>query len=106
MDDWEIFLDTDPNNFNDTPIDTDRDKKPDGDLNNSQPWMDLDDDNDGFNDKDELEADADPTNPDDYPKKDNNFQKINYMIYLISVFIIIIILIFLFIILKLKKKKK
>ncbi len=43
---WEDFMETSPTNATDMPVDTDNDGAPDGDWNNSQAWMDLDDDND------------------------------------------------------------
>jgi hypothetical protein len=65
LDMWEIFLKTDSNDFNSTPIDTDNDGKPDGDTNNSQSWMDIDDDNDGMTDDWEKDHKLNSTNPKD-----------------------------------------
>jgi hypothetical protein len=86
---------TDPNS---KPVDTDNDGEPDGDLNNSQSWMDIDDDNDGITDdweklnklnstdpedadldpdedgatnKEEFDANTDPFYPDDLPDNGN-----------------------------------
>lgn len=53
LDEWEIFLGTDPLDFTDMPLDTDGDGIPDGDANNTQSWMDTDDDNDGVLDDDD-----------------------------------------------------
>jgi hypothetical protein len=50
LDEWEIFLETDFDDINDTPLDTDKDGFPDGDINNTRIWMDEDDDNDGYRD--------------------------------------------------------
>ncbi|MBN1539041.1 MAG: right-handed parallel beta-helix repeat-containing protein, partial [Candidatus Thermoplasmatota archaeon] len=57
LDEWEIFLGTDPKDPLDKPLDSDGDGKPNGDPGNTQPWMDLDDDNDGV-------WDVHPENPD------------------------------------------
>ncbi len=62
-DEWEIYLGTDPKDPLSKPRDTDGDGIPDGDSENSQDWMDLDDDNDGV-------WDIHPDNPeyfDTYP---------------------------------------
>jgi parallel beta-helix repeat protein len=59
MDEWEIFLGTNPLDPNSKPTDTDGDGKPDGDAINSQPWMDTDDDGDGVSD----ELDPNPLDP-------------------------------------------
>ena len=62
FDDWEIFLGTNPEDLNDYPFDNDNDKIPDGDSNNSESWMDNDDDNDGLSDNWELEFNFNPLN--------------------------------------------
>ncbi len=59
LDIWEVFMDTSPLNATDIPTDTDNDGAPDGDWNNSQAWMDLDDDNDTVSDVN----DTFPTDP-------------------------------------------
>jgi len=53
LDEWELFLGTDPLDQNSVPLDTDHDSIPDGDAANSQPWMDTDDDGDGIPDAQE-----------------------------------------------------
>ncbi len=55
LDEWEVFLDTDPNDPTDAPIDTDNDGRPDGDATNSESWMDIDDDGDDVTDDDDPE---------------------------------------------------
>jgi hypothetical protein len=102
---WEEYLGTDPLDPNSSPIDTDSDGIPDGDLDNSQPWMDFDDDNDNYTDREELEADTDPLDDEDYPKdKENGYRFPNYLIFIIAGVIIIVILIMLMIFIRLKKK--
>jgi len=59
LDEWEIFLGTDPQDAASVPLDTDDDGIPDGDENNTKAWMDTDDDNDGIPDDEE----DDPLNP-------------------------------------------
>ncbi|MCK5037561.1 MAG: PKD domain-containing protein [Thermoplasmata archaeon] len=59
LDIWEEALDTDPLNSEDRPVDTDGDGIPDGDLENSEDWMDIDDDGDDVPDA----VDADPLDP-------------------------------------------
>ncbi len=59
LDEWEIFLGTDPDDSDDTPLDTDNDGIPDGDETNTQTWMDTDDDNDGVPDTEDF-APLDP----------------------------------------------
>jgi len=54
LDVWERFLGTNPRDQNNKPIDTDEDGLPDGDAINSEPWMDADDDNDGYSDAQDL----------------------------------------------------
>jgi len=53
LDEWEIFLGTDPLDSTDMPLDTDGDGIPDGDANNTQSWMDTDDDGDNVSDDDD-----------------------------------------------------
>ncbi len=133
-DEWEEYLEKNPKNSTDKPLDTDSDGQPDGDSVNSHTWMDIDDDNDGlpdiwelqfglnttnyydaeqdkdndgFSNKEEYDADTDPTNPDDYPIIKIDRPQVDIKIILISVIIIIIIiLISLITILYLKKKNK
>ena len=59
LDSWENFLGTDPTDPEDMPLDTDGDGIPDGNANNTQSWMDIDDDNDGVLDSDDF----DPLDP-------------------------------------------
>jgi hypothetical protein len=123
-------------------LDTDGDGLLDGDSNNSQSWMDIDDDDDsipdkweiqyglnplnpgdadldkdedGFTNREEYDADTDPSDPDDHPNENNPIidedkDKKNpgkdYTIYVILIVIIIVILIILSIIMGLKKKKR
>jgi hypothetical protein len=51
-------------NADEHPIDTDNDGEPDGDSTNSKSWMDLDDDNDGYFDNEDV-----------YPKNPNKWEK-------------------------------
>ena len=64
-DSWEEILGSDPLNKNNIPMDTDNDKAPDGDSDNTQPWMDTDDDNDGIEDSWEMKYNMDPLNYED-----------------------------------------
>ena len=59
-------LGTNTMDMNNKPLDFDGDNIPDGDLNNSQSWMDKDDDNDGHLDTE-----------DDYPFDDERWKKEN-----------------------------
>ncbi|MCK4757268.1 MAG: Ig-like domain-containing protein, partial [Thermoplasmata archaeon] len=59
LDEWEECLGTNSTDENDAPLDTDGDGKPDGDTNNTESWMDTDDDGDGVLDAD----DPDPLDP-------------------------------------------
>ena len=61
---WEIALGTNQYDEDSTPTDSDNDGKPDGDADNSLPWMDSDDDDDGVLDADE-EAPSDDDGADD-----------------------------------------
>lgn len=54
LDEWEEVLDTDPLDDADSPLDTDDDGIPDGNANNSEPWMDIDDDEDGALDSEDA----------------------------------------------------
>jgi len=131
LDDWEEYLDTNPNDPNDRPLDTDNDDLPDGDYYNLQSWMDTDDDNDempdgwerkyglnptnssdanqdkdkdGFTNKEEYDADTNPVDPDDHPEKDNKLFNINYKIFIILIVIIIVVLILLAAVMSHRKK--
>lgn len=64
LDTWEEFLGTNPHDPNDKPLDIDGDGLPDGDITNSQSWMDTDDDNDELSDSKELEIGTDPLSAD------------------------------------------
>jgi len=66
-DSWEEFLETDPNDPEDTPVDTDGDLYPNGDDSNTLSWMDPDDDNDGATDAEEIAAKTDPLDPKSKP---------------------------------------
>ena len=67
-----------------------------------------DKDNDGFNNKEEYDANTDPCDPEDHPQKVNNkdSQSKDFDIDRILPITIIIVLILLTIIINLKKKKK
>lgn len=103
LDTCEEFLGTDPKDPQERPIDTDGDRKPDGDKNNSKSWMDLDDDNDGFTDEEELKAHTNPLDKDDYPVKKKEKQG-DYTIYIILILVILIIILIL-VVMILKRKK-
>lgn len=72
FDDWEKFYNTDPFDFNETPLDTDKDCEPDGDSVNSESWMDLDDDNDGIPDNWEIQYGLNPINSSDAIQDSDN----------------------------------
>ena len=55
---WEIYLGSDPRDAGDIPPDSDGDGLSDGDLGNSEDWMDDDDDNDRVSDYDEINYDG------------------------------------------------
>ena len=134
-DTWEKKLGTDPYDPTDIPNDTDSDGLPDGNENNTEQWMDDDDDNDvmpdswerkyklnplnssdadqdkdndKFTNKEEYDSDTDPTNPDEYPKAENDkiTQDKNYNIFVVISIIVIIILIIVAIIRSKIKQKK
>ena len=68
-DEWEEFMDSDPKDPLNKPLDTDGDGLPDGDTGNTQDWMDLDDDNDGVWDVHPDNADmSKPVWYDTFPK--------------------------------------
>jgi hypothetical protein len=102
---WEDFLGTDSADPNDTPLDSDNDMIPDGDITNSQPWMDFDDDNDNYLDAEELKAGTNPLNPDDNPSKKVTEEKSDSWLYSIIVFGIIFFLVILILLISLKPKK-
>ena len=134
LDDWEIFLEANPLIFNDTPIDSDSDGIPDGDVNNTISWMDRDDDNDGMPDfweiqynlnpinftdanldkdndgitnREEYENNTNPSDPED-PSNDSlksDDDKHEYNLYLIIGVTVIIILVILALFINLKLKK-
>ena len=52
------------------PIDTDLDGRPDGDLMNTQPWMDTNDDNDWCPDNIEHALKTDPLDKNSIPQLD------------------------------------
>jgi len=60
LDVWEIYLGTSPTDATDMPLDTDGDGAPDGNADNTEVWMDLDDDDDLVMDA----FDSEPLNPD------------------------------------------
>lgn len=95
LDDWEEFLGTNPLDSNSTPVDTDNDGRPDGDINNSQPWMDTDDDGDGIMDS------KDPDSPgitiDNDKGADGGGANDYWWIIIIVVIVIVILIIGLFI---------
>lgn len=55
---WEIFLGSNPKDGGSLPADLDGDGNPDGDMINSETWMDTDDDDDGVSDVDEINYDG------------------------------------------------
>ena len=63
---------------------------------------------DGFNNKEEYDANTDPCDPDDHPQKDNykDPKSNNFDIVRVLFITIIIVFILLIIIMNLKKKKK
>ncbi|MCK5561571.1 MAG: zinc ribbon domain-containing protein, partial [Thermoplasmata archaeon] len=94
LDEWENFLGTEPKDAISVPPDHDDDGKPDGDANNSMPWMDIDDDDDGYTDAEEKSEGTDPLSDSDYPtdkKKKDDAE--DYSLYLIILVIIIVIVI-------------
>ncbi len=93
LDEWEEFLDTDPLDPNDQPIDTDNDGIPDGDEDNSEDWMDTDDDDDGVADI----SDPEPQNP------DITGDETNYLWFIIIIIVVIISLILIYILMSRKK---
>jgi parallel beta-helix repeat protein len=103
LDDWEIFLGTDPKDPDVKPLDTDHDGKPNGDVDNSRSWMDVDDDNDkvlDINDPDPLDPDVTAIKSDDDSSNDDSSN-----ILLLLIVPIIIIGVFLIIIIYYKKRK-
>ncbi len=110
LDEWEVFLGTDPNDNKSYPVDTDYDGIPDGDENNTESWMDPDDDNDGYSDSEELEAGTDPLDINNYPtKKRTTPEKLDHLIIIlivISIIIIVLIAIIIIIIMKPKRAEK
>lgn len=57
---WELYFGTNPRvDDNELLPDTDEDGLPDGDLANSESWMDEDDDNDRISDEEEIGYDGD-----------------------------------------------
>ena len=68
---WELYFETDPMDGGSVPGDSDGDGLPDGDLDNSEEWMDEDDDDDRVDDADEIGYDGisgyDPYHPMDNP---------------------------------------
>lgn len=60
LDEWEIYLGTEPKDNSSRPRDSDNDSLPNGDTINSQSWMDFDDDNDGYSDMMEANYGSDP----------------------------------------------
>lgn len=71
LDDWESELGSDNKSYTSKPLDTDNDGNPDGDSSNSKVWMDIDDDNDGYNDTAEIANNTNPKDPDEYPGMPN-----------------------------------
>lgn len=110
LDDWEVFLNTDPLNKSSKPLDTDSDGAPDGDKGNSMLWMDRDDDNDGYPDKEELKAGTDPLKKDNHPQDANKKNEDNSPMIFVSMALIIMITILILILLfsrfKVRPKKR
>jgi parallel beta-helix repeat protein len=98
LDIWEEFLGTNTMDRDNKPLDFDGDNIPDGDLDNSQSWMDNDDDNDGHLDTDDDYPFDDERWKKEYSKESNEF----YWIYILFIIIIITILSIIYFI---KKKK-
>jgi parallel beta-helix repeat protein len=94
-DEWEEFLGSNPKDPDDHPLDYDGDGIPNGDFNNSQTWMDNDDDGDGVLDVN----DPDPLDP-------NITGKIEIMNQLWLIIIISISLILVISYLYFRKRKK
>jgi hypothetical protein len=94
LDEWEILLGSDPKNPLDSPLDTDGDGLPDGDENNSQPWMDTDDDGDGIQDL----RDPKPKEP----KSTDKFELMDYWWILLIITIVILMVLIIW----MKKKPK
>ncbi len=83
LDEWEEVLGTDPTDPDDTPTDTDGDGKPDGDTENTESWMDTDDDGDGVLDVDDDE----PLVPNDIVHDDDDPP--NTWLYIIILLVIV-----------------
>ncbi len=105
VNEWEIYLETDPFNKSSKPLDTDNDGKPNGDENNSQPWMDYDDDNDNYNDEDEKNSNTDPLDDNDHPSKQTDKSTFIEENLIIVIFILILIFTIIIIILVRGKSK-
>jgi PKD repeat protein len=86
LDEWEVCLSTDPKDSNDVPTDTDGDGTPDGDADNSEPWMDTDDDGDDVEDAVDF-APLDPTVTE--PPTDGGIREYWWVIVIIIVIAIV-----------------
>jgi hypothetical protein len=105
LDIWEIFLGTDPKDNHSTPIDTDGDLLPDGDMNNSQPWMDTDDDQDGFLDRQELDVGTDPLDELSRPPRKET-DTFDYYIIILFIIAIILIIVMVFLIIHTRNQRR
>ncbi|MCK4756911.1 MAG: Ig-like domain-containing protein, partial [Thermoplasmata archaeon] len=64
LDEWELVMGTNPRDSSHTPRDLDNDGLPNGDLKNTESWMDTDDDGDGVSDEDDYAPlDAEVSDP-------------------------------------------
>ena len=102
---WEDFLGTDPMDNNSVPIDTDGDLLPDGDINNSQPWMDTDDDQDGYSDQHELDAGTDPLDELSHPPRKES-DSFDYFIIILLIITIILIIVMIFLIVHTRNQRR
>jgi hypothetical protein len=97
LDEWEEFLETDQKNALSKPKDSDGDGKPDGDLTNSQSWMDTDDDEDSIpDDRDDYPGDPDKWETQEKEALvDNKIWFILIIIIIIAIFTTVLTYIFL-----------
>jgi hypothetical protein len=92
LDSWETLLGTSTTDAADEPLDTDGDGIPNGDANNTQTWMDTDDDGDAVLDADDL----DPLDPTVGAAEEEGTGSDYTMIIIIVIVIIVIVAILVF----------